>query len=247
MDKMQPMQSPLGGNDDDQNKTDPNETNIVRNIQREASGPTDLTQDTGDDNGLRKLTSHMSNRRLDRRLPDDRFDTHLGEERDDLDNKAEDLKVPRRRKSKIGEDSILDDLKIFVPPVIRDYNTLMSFMHNHVVELRFTRRHNKMGYKDTRRMVCTTNWKFLSSVFTRRIFNWNTPKSRRGVSWYKQRNLIIVWDLMVENFRIIPVTDIRFVSAYKCTSLIEKGRFILFYRRNIRTLTPTQEKKYFNA
>ena len=241
---MDKMQSPING---DEGKPDPTETNTVNNIQRDASGTTDLNQDTGDDRGLRKLTSRMGDRRLERRLPNDPLDTHLGEERADLKNKAEDLKVPRRRKSSVGEESILDDLKIFVPPVIRDYTTLTSFLHNHIVELRFTRRHPKTGFKDSRRMVCTANWKFLSSVFTRWVFNWNTPKTRRGVSWYKQRNLIIVWDLMVNNFRIIPVTDIRFVSAYKCNSLMEKGRFILFYRRNIRKLTPTQEHKYFNT
>lgn len=246
---MEKMQSPLGGNNDNSNNGD-------RSIP-------DINKDTGDDRGLRKLTSRMEDRTIDRRLPDgridrrlgdDRLDSHLGEEREDLDNKTNDLTVPKKQKRGVKSDSILDDLKIFTPPTIRDYNTLMSFMHNHVVELRFIRRTTSKGRSlsnqragQSRRMLCTCNWKFLSSVFTRWVFNWNTPKTRRGVSWYKQRNLIIVWDLMSENFRIIPVGNIRFVSAYKCSSLMEKGRFILFYRKNIRKLTPTQEAKYFNS
>lgn len=240
MEKMQPMSSPLGGNNKNNDSSDAgNDANNNNN------------------NGTRKLPDHLDMGRLDRKLqsplldrklPLDPLDTHLGEEREDLDNKAaEELNIPTHKKPRIGEESILDGLKIFTPPAIRDYNTLVNFMNNHVVELRFTRKHTKLGFKDTRRMVCTSNWKFLSSVFTRMLFNWNTPKTRRGQSWYKQRNLIIVWDLMVSNFRIIPVTDIRFISAYKCTSLMEKGRFILFYRKNIRKLTPMQEKKYFNA
>lgn len=244
MDKMKPMSSHLGG---DNNKT---------------SDPTNL--DTGDDNGLRKLTSHLENRRLpdsvdehrltdrmdDRRLTDrmddDPLDTHIGEERAAFDNKTDEMEIPNEKANLVSEESILDDLKIFVPPRISDYTTLMRFLQTHVVELRFTRRHPR-GNATSRKMVCTANWRFLSSVFTRWFFKWNTPKSRRGVSWYKRRNLIIVWDLMVQNFRIIPVGDIRFVSAYKCTSLMEKGRFLLFYRNNIRNINSVQEEKYFQS
>jgi hypothetical protein len=208
---------------------------------------------------LKKLPTGLPDRRQDRILSNDPLDSHInlpGSDRPDMTNKVEeDLKIPKRDEDQYtGEDSIIDDLRLFVPPTIRDYNTLMSFMHNHVVELRFTRRRNSgrgslsnQRAGQSRRMLCTANWKFLSSMFTRWVFNWKTPKTRRGASWYKQRNLIIVWDLISKDFRIMPTTDIRFISAYKCTSLTEKGRFILFYRKNIGKLTNTQITKYFNA
>lgn len=247
---MDKMNSPLKGLGSGGNQTNENDN---------------TTANTSNNDGLRKLPSGFNNgrlertldrriegRTLDRRQSDRRLDDVYGDEREDFDNKVdEDLSIPKKTDRKVDQDSALDKLKIFVPPVIRDYNTLNRFMHNHVVELRFTRRtnskYNGQQAGQSRKMLCTTNWKFLSSMFTRRMFNWNTPKTRRGVSWYKQRNLIIVWDLMVDNFRIIPVGDIRFVSAYKCSSLIEKGRFLLFYRNNIRKLTSTDEAKYFNS
>lgn len=246
MDKMQSPLTPMGGGNNNNKGSD------------------NTSQNTND-RGMRKLISHMEDRTLQRRLPDgkldrklsdDPLDTHLTiGEGENNENKIDELTVPKKQEKKIKSGSILDDLDIIIPPSINDYNTLVSFMHNHVVDLRFVRKTSSIGRSDsisnqqagqTRRMVCTCNWKFLSSIFTRRIFNWNTPKTRRGISWYKRRNLIIVWDLMVHNFRIIPVGNIRFVSAYKCSSLLEKGRFILFYNKNIKKLSPTQQAKYFN-
>ena len=230
MDKLTPMSSPLGGNNSDQKS--------------------DQTQSGDQDNrrNLTRLDDRLEDKRLDSKLTINPLKDRLGDDRETAENKLEDeMTIERRTADKVRGDSILDDLKIFVPPRITDYTTLQKFFQSHVVELRFTRRHAKTGYSDSRRMVCTANWKFLSSIFTRRIFDWNTPKTRRGVSWYKRRGLIIVWDLMVKNFRIIPVSNIRFVSAYKCTSLMEKGRFLLFYKKNVGRLTEGQQRKYFNS
>ncbi len=209
-----------------------------------------------DDDDLRIYANRLDNNRLDNnrlrgrsldpRLTQDPLDSHIGDE-EISDNKLDNLKIERRVTRKPSEESILDDLKIIIPPRITDYTTLLNFFHSHIIEMRFTRRHDKQGYNPNRRMVCTANWKYLSSMFTRRIFNWKTPKTRRGVSWYKRRGLMIVWDLMIKDFRIIPVGGIKFVSAYKCTSLIEKGRFYLFYRKQVGTLTESQQKKYFNS
>ena len=230
---MDKMQSPLKG---------------LTDIQQPPVDPTQTDPYTPEDTGLRKLTSHLSDRKLTSKLTIDKLDTHLGDE-EVTENKVDDKLTIPKLKDRIEpkEDSILDGLRIFVPPKIRDYNTLMKFLQTHIVEFRFTRRHEKAGYSNIRRMVCTANWKYLSSMFTRKVFNWNTPKTRRGVSWYKRRGLIIVWDLMVQNFRIVPVSTIQFVSAFKCTNLMEKGKFIMFYRKFVGTLTPVQERKYFNS
>lgn len=132
--------------------------------------------------------------------------------------------------------------------------TLMQFFSGNIVELKFTRRIKpnpekkklKTGHmKDTRRMLCTSNWRFIASPMTRNLFKWKKPKSRRGKAWYEQRKLLIVWDLLMNNFRMVSLDDYQIIGYTPVNTLLTQAKFIAFYRQRLKN-QPENRKKGFS-
>ena len=131
------------------------------------------------------------------------------------------------------------------PPVIianvgqnkpQSYDGILALFRSSIVELKFKRRNfpckdKKAGHrKSTRRMLCTANWKLISNIFTRRLFGWKSPLHRRGPSWYKQRNLLIVWDFMKDDFRIVSLDEWEIIAVFNTTKFFDRAKFIAFYK-----------------
>ncbi len=193
-----------------------------------------------DDNPLR-MKSMLEAQRLKSRLVTKPEGTEAEEE------VPEDKPILHSKKgAAVADDSILADPRAFRIPTPRDYNTILQVFHNNVVELRFVRRTPKYN-GTTRRMLCTANWKYLSSVLTRRVFGWSNPKSRRGTSWYKMRRLVIVWDLLINNFRIISLDDWSILGVLPLQSLEDKAQFLVFYNEYISRMGGKNIDNYHNS
>ena len=120
--------------------------------------------------------------------------------------------------------------------------TLELIFHENVVELTFKRRikppwhikDRKRGHmKFDRHMLCTANWRMISSPRVRKYFKWKRPKHRRGVTWYRKRKLLIVWDIMMNAFRCISLDAYMVCGFVPVAKLMQRKEFVVWYRRNI--------------
>lgn len=128
--------------------------------------------------------------------------------------------------------------------IYHDRESLETFFANNIVEVVFKRRTvipiNKRGtpgYRSTqRRMFCTANWSFITSSMVRKLFKWTPPKTRRPHGWYRERRLVIVWDLMKLKFRMISLDDYEIVGWKSIKSLDKQAFFTSFYRQYIKPM-----------
>jgi hypothetical protein len=91
---------------------------------------------------------------------------------------------------------------------------LAQLLMTNVVELRFKRRIEKAGFGDYRRMLCTNDRLLLMSQLGRNILNFESatqpPKFNPA-----QKNLIITWDIFMQNYRCVNCNDVEVVAVIK--------------------------------
>lgn len=147
-----------------------------------------------------------------------------------------------------------DPCTAIVPKSVpKDYVTIKKFFQQNIVEIKFYRRgeiplNHPVGHqKNTRRMLCTANWRFIRSPLTARFFKFKKPKQRRGAQWYRSRNLIIVWDLLAADFRIVSLDTWKIAAFVPCNSVNDYAKFAVFYQQKIRgNAMPKIKKKRFS-
>jgi hypothetical protein len=91
---------------------------------------------------------------------------------------------------------------------------LAQLLMTNVVELRFRRRIEKAGFGDYRRMLCTNDRGLLMSQLGRNILNFE-PATQPPKFSPTQKNLIITWDIFMQNYRCINCNDVEVVAVIK--------------------------------
>ena len=115
---------------------------------------------------------------------------------------------------------------------------------NSVVEVRFRRRIEKAGYKDFRRMLCTNDRLLLNSLLGRNILNYNPPHDG-GLKYNPaQKNLIPVWDIFMQNYRMINCNDVDVVSVIKTSP--DPTEFWKYFNENLIPMSSDQKAAFMN-
>ena len=148
-----------------------------------------------------------------------------------------------------------DFSKAVKPPKPSGFKNLGDFLRANVVEFKFRRRspllkNPALGHKSkTRRILCTANWRLINSPITRLTFKWKAPKAkrRRLYSWYKKRNLMIVWDIMFQDFRILSLDDWEIIAAIPVVDLMNKVRFFIFYKFQLSKITQKKREDFADS
>jgi len=91
-------------------------------------------------------------------------------------------------------------------------SALAQLLMTNVVELRFRRRIEKAGFGDYRRMLCTNDRGLLMSQLGRNILNYE-PATQPPNFNPAQKNLIITWDIFMQNYRCINCNDVEVVAV----------------------------------
>ena len=124
----------------------------------------------------------------------------------------------------------------------RDALALMLLQN--VIELKFRRRINKPGFNDYRRMLCTNDRNLLLSKLGREILNYDPPKGY-GLSYDpKAKNLVIVYDIFMQNFRAINCNDVEVVSVIKTSP--DPVEFWKYFNEKIYPMTADQKASFMN-
>lgn len=131
---------------------------------------------------------------------------------------------------------------------INGYMNVLDFFRNNVVEVKFKRRiypTNKKGTghrRDTRRMLCSSNWRFIASPIVKSVFQWKRPQNpAKGYQWYKKRNLIITWDILNQDWRMINLDSWEIVAAMPVHTLLQKVEFLKFYHCALESMSRTHD------
>ena len=116
-------------------------------------------------------------------------------------------------------------------------DNMSKLLSNNVVEIRFKRRIWPIKSSDAgqgnpwRRMLATSDWKFLQS--NKSTFKFKAPSGARPRSskWYKERNLVIVHDLVRQAWRMINLDDYSIISTYPIKTKKQQEEYIKYYER----------------
>ena len=126
---------------------------------------------------------------------------------------------------------------------------IKKIVQEDVIEVTFKRRGwpmvNPLSYqKKNRRMLATGNWKFVQG---NKIFNFKPPKGIRSRSkaYYKRHNMIIVYDLILKNWRIISLDTYNIVNVYKTKTKEEQEKFVTYYTNMVKRVGKNKLKGMF--
>jgi hypothetical protein len=162
----------------------------------------------------------------------------------------------------VSEDSLMKGWPEAYRPKksVRDYTTILRIFRENFVEVRFVRRttsdvgsHRRPARSlsrqmrgQTRRMLCTSNWALLRKA--KRYFGFREPRGpRRGKSYYKFKKLLITYDLMARDFRVISLDEWEILGLLPFNDPKKVGPFLAFYQATLPKLTGMNEQSFYNG
>jgi len=122
----------------------------------------------------------------------------------------------------------------------------MQLLQGNVVEAQFVRRHEKAGWRHTRRILCTLDKNLLNSLAGRVALNFANPTMPPP---YPARayNLIVVWDLFWQDWRAIGGEALDVVTVIPSHTKKEQEIFWTYFSTFLSNLTPQDKKAFMNS
>ena len=121
-------------------------------------------------------------------------------------------------------------------------SALSLLLMNHVAEIRFTRRNEKLGYNRQRRMLCTNDRLLLMSSVGQRVLNYTAPTGRLPYN-AASKNLLIVWDIFYQNYRAVNCNDCDLVAVIKSTPADD---FWKYFQEKISSMSGNNKAQFMN-
>ncbi|NBP03297.1 MAG: hypothetical protein EBU90_25070 [Proteobacteria bacterium] len=118
--------------------------------------------------------------------------------------------------------------------------TLRTIVQNNVVEIKFFRRRLKPGAPATRRMLCTNSFALLNSAEGRLALNYR-PTTRPPRFNPSQKDLLIVWDLFMQNYRCVNMSACNLISTIPANK-----EFWKYFNAKLSRLTAQQKINFMN-
>ena len=122
-------------------------------------------------------------------------------------------------------------------------SALAQLLMTNVVELRFRRRIEKAGFGDYRRMLCTNDKGLLMSQLGRNILNFE-PATQPPKFNPAQKNLIISWDIFMQNYRCINCNDVEVVAVINTSP--NATEWWKYFNESIAPMPAGQKAQFMN-
>lgn len=119
--------------------------------------------------------------------------------------------------------------------------TLDSILLSNVCEVRFARRDLKAGSSPTRRMLCTKSYNLLNSTNGRITLNYRPPRGPLKINEAAD-NLIVVWDILMQDYRNINMNQCDLVKQYPVNE-----EFWTYFNENIYPMSAEQKISFMNS
>ncbi len=115
--------------------------------------------------------------------------------------------------------------------------SLKTIQQNNVVEIKFSRKRQKIGSPGTRRMLCTGSLKLLNSPEGRISLNFKPAYNRPHFN-PDAKNILITWDIIMQDYRCINM------NACEMLGVVPIQDFWNFFNTKLALLS-TQAKIVF--
>jgi hypothetical protein len=119
---------------------------------------------------------------------------------------------------------------------------LEQILNGHAVELRFDRRRPLPG-NPIRRMLATNDTNLLNSMPGRIALNFHGAPGRLKFS-PEQKGLVMTWDILMQDFRLVPAENVQVVRAIKTTPPEE---FWDFFNRVLSKMSEGQKVSFMHT
>jgi len=120
-------------------------------------------------------------------------------------------------------------------------SNLKSMLLAKVCEVKFARRNPKPGRPASRRMLCTNNVQLLNSVEGRTVLNYRPPRHAPEYN-PNQENLIITWDILMQDFRTINCDTVDLI-----TTLEADETFWVYINEKIAPMSAPEKMAFMNT
>jgi hypothetical protein len=120
-------------------------------------------------------------------------------------------------------------------------SNLKSMLLAKVCEVKFARRNPKPGRPASRRMLCTNNVQLLNSVEGRTVLNYRPPRQAPEYN-PNQENLIITWDILMQDFRTINCDTVDLI-----TTLEADETFWVYINEKIAPMSAPEKMAFMNT
>jgi hypothetical protein len=118
--------------------------------------------------------------------------------------------------------------------------SLTKLLNENVCEIVFNRRGDGLD----RRMLCTNSKILLNSISGRIALGYRPPKGV-GLKYFpSDKNLVVTWDLLWQEFRQIPLETANVITAIPLKNEEDVNNFWLFFDKKLQNMS-TFEKVGF--
>jgi len=117
---------------------------------------------------------------------------------------------------------------------------LKTILLNNVCEIRFERRRPLLGRPPFRRMMATLSYSLLNSTNGRLTLNFR-PTIRLPRYNPRQKNLLIVWDIFMQDYRNVNCDDVEIVATIPAND-----KFWEYFANVLQNMTPQEKLNFQN-
>lgn len=121
------------------------------------------------------------------------------------------------------------------------YSSLNSDLLNNVCEVRFLKRTSPPNRPEYRRMLCTKNYQLLSSVNGKLTLNFREANRQKVIN-EAVKNVLVVWDLLMQDYRIISLDDCDLI-----TKIPADETFWEYFNKNIYPMSTNQKVNFMKS
>ena len=121
--------------------------------------------------------------------------------------------------------------------------SLQILLMTNAAELRFRRRLQKPGYSNYRRMLCTSDTKFLQSAASKQVFHYTSPTKALKYD-PKAKNLVVTYDLFLQNWRMVNCDDVDVIATIKTSP--DPQDFWKYFYASLKPMSGTNKAQFMN-
>jgi len=120
--------------------------------------------------------------------------------------------------------------------------SLKNLLENNVCEVKFSRKRPVAGEPLTRRMLCTNSAGLLGSINGKILLNYKQPK-RRPKFDPTNKNIIITWDIFMQDFRCINMESCELIKTIPITD----DEFWKYFNESLRFMSVAEKERFMNT
>ena len=123
---------------------------------------------------------------------------------------------------------------------------LYTLLKENVVAIRFHRRRQKAGWKDYRRMLCTTDTALLNSAPGRLALHFKPPGGPPPFN-PTDYNLVTAWDLFWQEYRNISCESCDVITIMPIKTPEDKAKFWEYFNHYLESMGAGQKISFMNT